>query len=118
MTPEPLCMIEVQDGLLVSEDKVMIKARCPELFPANIQAYFQDKEKISSKKIDFGIHKVRVSTESRRAVYDPKLIWYVKSLGKIEYYLSNVKLPCEEGEYYTLFAKYKYGWVVLAPLEG
>lgn len=71
-----------------------------------------------TKKIDFGIHKVRVSTESRRAVYDPKLIWYVKSLGKIEYYLSNVKLPCEEGEYYTLFAKYKYGWCVVAPLEG
>ena len=118
MTPEPLCMIEVQDGLLVSEDKVMMKARCPELFPANVQAYFQDKEKISSQNIDFGIYKVRVITESRWAVYDPKLIWYVKSLGKIEYYLSNVKLPCKEGEYYTLFAKYKYGWCVVAPLEG
>lgn len=115
---EPLCMIEVQDGLLVSENKVMMKARCPELFPANIQAYFQDKEKISSQNIDFGIHKVRVITESRWAVYDPKLIGYVKSLGKIEYYLSNVKLPCDEGEYYALFAKYKYGWCVVAPLEG
>lgn len=111
-------MIEVQDGLLVSEDKVMMKARCPELFPANIQAYFQDKEKISSKKIDFGIHKVRVLTESRRAVYDPKLILYVKSLGKIEYYLSNVPLQGDNELLFPLFAKYRFGWVVLAPLEG
>ena len=98
----PVCMIEVQDGLLVSENKVMMKARCPELFPANIQAYFQDKEKISSQNIDFGIYKVRVITESRWAVYDPKLI-DVKSLGIS--ITSQTEAVCKEGEYYTL-AKY------------
>lgn len=111
-------LIEVKDGLLSTEDKVIMKARCPELFPDNIQEYFQDKEKVKENKIEFGLHKVTVWTEDKRAVFDSRFIDYVKSLGKIEYYLSNVMLPCEDGEYYPLFAKYKYGWCIVAPLEA
>lgn len=112
----PLELIEIKDGLLSSENKEIMKARCPELFPETIQAFFQDKEKVCSKKMEFGIYKVTVKTENKRAIFDSVLIDYIKSLGKIEYYLSNVPLPCEDGEYYPLFAKYKYGWCIVAPL--
>lgn len=108
---------EIKDGLLSTESKEIMKARCPDLFPENIQAFFQDKERVKCDKIEFGIHRVIVRTEDRRAIFNSTLIDYIKSLGKIEYYLSNVKLPCE-GEYYPLFAKYKYGWVCAAPLEA
>lgn len=114
-----LDLIEVKDGLLVSSpDKILMKARCPELFPENLQAYFNDKNKINCNKIDFGLEKVTVRDEDKRAVFNTDYFDYLKTLGKIEYYLSNVKLPYEDGDYYPLLAKYKYGWVMVSPLEA
>lgn len=111
-------MTEVQDGLLSSPKKEIMKARCPELFPEQIQEYFNDKNKIRLNKIEIGIERVIVKDEDKKAVFDADFFTYLKTLGKIEYYLSNVRLPCDEGDYYPLLAKYKYGWVIISPLEA
>lgn len=109
---------EVIDGLLVSPDKVMMKAREPGLFPENVRLYFSDKIKVSSKEIEAGLDKIIIRTSDKRAVFDSELFEYVKSHGRIDYFLSNIPLPGETGEFYPLFAKYKHGWVVLSPLEA
>lgn len=109
-------LIELQDGLLADKDKIIMKARDPELFPTEIQAYFVDKEKVQSKKIEFGVSKVVVKTADKRACFDPDLVDYVKELGRVNYFLSNVPLPGEDIGYYPLFAKYKHGWVCISPL--
>jgi glutathionyl-hydroquinone reductase len=115
----PVELVEIKDGLLVSQpDKTLIKVRCPELFPGKIKKYFDDKNKICKNKIEIGIEKVIIKDADRKAVFNSDFFDYFKSLGKMEYYLSNVKLPCEDGDYYPLLAKYRYGWVMLSPLEA
>jgi hypothetical protein len=117
MLPE---FVEIKDGLLGAPKKhpVLMKARDPELFPENIQAYFQDKNKVQYKKIEFRLNKVIVRFKDKRSVYDAEIFSYLKDLGRIDCYLSNVPIPGDDVGYYPLFAKYKYGWVVISPLEA
>lgn len=110
-------LVEITDGLLGTPDKVIMKARSPDLFPCYVQAYFEDKIKLTRNKIECGIDRVTVRTEDKKAIYDSDLFNYIKSLGKIECYLSNVPLQGDNELLFPLFAKYRFGWVVLAPLE-
>lgn len=111
-------LIEVKDGLLATPDNALIKAREAELFPAKMTKYFQDKTKISYKKIDFGLEKITVKSGDKRAMFDAGLFNYAKELGRVDCYLSNVPLANAETECYPLFVKYKYGWVAISPLEA
>ena len=116
MMPE---MIEVKDGLLASEDNVIMKARYPELFPENVRGYFQDKTKVLYRRIEKGLDKVIVKVNDKRAVFDADLFNYADNVdGRVDYYLSNVPLPGEDGAYYPLFAKYRYGWLCVSPMEA
>ena len=108
---------EVKDGLLSSPDKEIMKGRSPELFPNYVQEYFSEKDKVSKKSIEHGIESVRVCTSERRAVFNSELFDYINDLGRVDYYLSRVPVPGEY-PYYPLIAKYKFGWVVLSPLEA
>jgi hypothetical protein len=109
-------LVEVKDGLLMSPDEVIMKAREPELFPDLIQNYFKDKDKVQYKKIEFGLDRVTVRFKDKNSVYDAAIFDYLKTLGRIDCYLSNVPLPGEEAPYYPLFARYRHGWVVVSPL--
>ncbi len=109
-------MKEIKDGLLISNDKVVMKARDPELFPEYIVPYFQSKERVQYKKIEFGLEKVTVKQGDRQAIFDIEKIKYMKELGRVDCFLSNVALPGGI-ETYPLFVKYRFGWLVFAPLE-
>lgn len=135
-------MIEVKDGLLASEDNVIMKARTPELFPDQVIEYFHEKTKVKctwierthsprlrerikrlifdipTGEIDHGVTTITVKVDGRSAVFDAELFDYVDKLGIVDCYLSNVPLPGEEQEYYPLFIKYKHGWYCLAPMEA
>jgi len=110
-------MVEVVDGLLASEDNVIMKARGPELFPENVRGYFQDKTKVLYRRIEKGLDTVTVKVNDKRAVFNVDLFNYADNIaGRVDYYLSNIPLPGEDGEYYPLFAKYRHGWVVISPM--
>ena len=113
MMPE---MIEVKDGLLASEDNVIMKARGPELFPENIKAYFRNKTRVPEKMVLSGPGNVTVINGNRVGIFDRDIFDYVSRLEIKEYYMSNVKLPWEKDVLYPLFAKYKHGWLVIAPV--
>lgn len=139
MLPE---MIEVKDGLLADAGNVIMKARSPELFPAQVIGYFNDKTKVkysgiertSSPRIrerikrlvfdcpqgevNHGATTVTVIVDGRRSVFDAALFDYVDKLGIVDCYLSNVQLPGEDREYYPFFIRYTHGWVCLAPMEA
>lgn len=111
----PLTLTEIKDGLLGTSDKVLMKARDPRLFPENIQAYFADKTKALPSKVYLGEDWVTVATKGKTSFFDTDMFEYIRTLGRVDCYLSNVPLP--NNEVYPLFVKYRYGWVVLAPLE-
>jgi len=113
-----LNLVEIKDGLLSTPDNVVMKTRDPELFPVSIKAYFSDKSKLRKKEIDIGLSKIIVHSKDKRAVYDADIIDYIRDLGRVKYYLSNVPLPDDELVLYLLFAKYKHGWLCFAPLEA
>jgi hypothetical protein len=118
MSSFPFNLKELKDGLLVSDpEAVIMKAREPALFPELVRECFSDKTKIQYKKIDFGLERVTVKSMGHKAVFNSEYVNYLKDLGRIEYYLSNIPLPGEIPTY-PLFAKYKYGWVVVSPLEA
>lgn len=137
MMPE---MIEVVDGLLASEDNVIMKARDPGLFPDGVRVYFEDKTKIKYTGIERttirkirdiitiavmdvpqgeiikGVTTVTVRDYSRRAVFDADLFNYADKLGIVDCYLSNIPLTGEESAYYPIFIKYRHGWLCIAPM--
>lgn len=113
----PFELVEVTDGLLSSPDKVIMKARCPELFPENVQEYLKNRSKMDSMIVEDKLKKVTIISEGRYSVFNTDYFDYIRRLESIEWFLSNVALPGEDDRYYPLIAKYKGGWVVLAPLE-
>lgn len=139
MMPE---LIELKDGLLADADNVIMKAREPELFPDQVLEYFHEKTKVvctgikrtrsprirerikslifevPQGEINHGVTTVTVIVDGRRAVFDAELFDYVRMLGIVDCYLSNVPLPGEEHEYYPLFIKYVHGWVCMSPMEA
>jgi len=110
-------MIEVEDGLLSTPNKVLMKARCPELFPDYVKEYINNAEKVQNRAIEIGLEKVKVRAGDKLAVFDKKYFEYIKGLGLTKCYLSSVPLPGNNPELYPLVVKYKHGWCVLAPLE-
>lgn len=109
-------LIEVKDGLLASPDKSIMKARDPELFPDLVREYFRDKTKVRYNRIEIGLDRVKVKINDKVAVFDKDLFDYLQETGRIDCYLSNVPLPGEDVELYPLFAKYRWGWICLAPM--
>lgn len=111
-------LIEVRDGLLASPDNVIMKVRDPELFPELVREYFRDKTKVRYNRIEIGLDRVKVKINDRVAVFDKDLFDYLQGMGRIDCYLSNVPLQGEEVELFSLFAKYRWGWLCIAPMGG
>jgi len=110
-------MVEIRDGLLSTPDKALMKARNVRLLPESIQAFYNDKEQVYLNNIYTGARKVSVKSETKLVEFDREFFEYLKDLGWVRYYLSNVPLPGEGAPLYPLVVTYKYGICVLAPLE-
>jgi hypothetical protein len=116
MSSKKIEMIEEADGRLISSDKTLMKVREPDLFPEYLLPFFQSKDKVMSKNIDVGCERVVLFAGDRMGVFDTERFNYIKNVGRVECFLSSVSLPGEI-ETYPLFVRYRWGWIVISPME-
>jgi hypothetical protein len=108
-------MIEVEDGLLVSDCSAVVKARSLDLFPVQVRSYFAKRNEVI--KMEKGIERVSIITENNHSEFDKDLIEYVTQHEILEYTLADVELPGEGLPCYILFAEYEYGIIAVFPME-
>ena len=109
-------MIEVEDGLLVSDCKAVVKARTKDYFPASVSVYFNGRRN-EVIKMEKGLERVSIITNDNHSEFDKDLINYVTQHEILEYTLADVELPGESIPCYILFAKYEFGIIAVFPME-